>query len=205
MKKIFLAVACALLSVSASFAQGNVSFGAKVGFNLSNFWNGDMPHGMKPGYQAGLFAEYRFANSNFAIAPEIVFSAQGGKFSANDYAKKKAGVGFGTFGDKKITFNTNYINIPVMFKYYVTPDFAIDFGPQLGINVYSKYSIEDVDDPVKVSDNTKDVDFGLGLGGTYNLASNVFLQARYTLGLTKTFKSGDDCNGNIQLAIGYRF
>ena len=56
-----------------------------------------------------------------------------------------------------------------------------------------------------MSDRTKTVDFALGLGGTYNLTSNAFLQARYTMGMTDVFKDVNAKNGNIQIAFGYRF
>lgn len=197
MKKFFVLIAAAIVCMSAS---AQVQFGAKVGFDLTNFWGSDVEHGMKPSYQAGLVMEYKF-NPNFAIAPEVVFASQGGKFKALDLNI------FGLDVSKTVTYNTNYINIPVMFKYYVAPAFSIDFGPQLGINVYSKYSIEDVDKAVDIKDNTKDVDFGLGLGGTYNLTENAFVQARYTMGMTKVF-DGDynkEKNGNIQIAFGMKF
>jgi long-subunit fatty acid transport protein len=197
MKKVLTLIAAAILCMSAS---AQVQFGAKVGFDLTNFWGSDVEHGMKPSYQAGLVMEYKF-NPNFAIAPEVVFASQGGKFKALDLNF------FGLDVSKTVTYNTNYINIPVMFKYYVAPAFSIDFGPQLGINVYSKYSIEDVDKAVDIKDNTKDVDFGLGLGGTYNLTENAFVQARYTMGMTKVF-DGDynkEKNGNIQIAFGMKF
>ena len=197
MKKFFVLIAAAIVCMSAS---AQVQFGAKVGFDMTNFWGSDVEHGMKPSYQAGLVMEYKF-NPNFAIAPEVVFASQGGKFKALDLNI------FGLDVSKTVTYNTNYINIPVMFKYYVAPAFSIDFGPQLGINVYSKYSIEDVDKAVDIKDNTKDVDFGLGLGGTYNLTENAFVQARYTMGMTKVF-DGDynkEKNGNIQIAFGMKF
>ena len=197
MKKVLTLIAAAILCMSAS---AQVQFGAKVGFDLTNFWGSDVEHGMKPSYQAGLVMEYKF-NPNFAIAPEVVFASQGGKFKALDLNI------FGLDVSKTVTYNTNYINIPVMFKYYVAPAFSIDFGPQLGINVYSKYSIEDVDKAVDIKDNTKDVDFGLGLGGTYNLTENAFVQARYTMGMSKVF-DGDynkEKNGNIQIAFGMKF
>lgn len=199
MKKIFMLAIAAVIGLGA--AQAQIQFGAKVGFDLTNFWGKDTPHGMKPSYQAGLMMEYRL-DSRFAIAPEVVFASQGGKFKVG---KDVFGINLGKY-DKDLTFNTNYINIPVMLKCYVLPDFSVDFGPQLGFNVYSKYSIEDVDDAIDFKDNTKTVDFGLGLGGTYNLTENAFLQARYTMGLTKVFDGGSDVkNGNIQIAFGYKF
>lgn len=197
MKKIFVLIAAAIVCMSAS---AQVQFGAKVGFDLTNFWGEDAEHGMKPSYQAGLLMEYKFS-PKFAIAPEVVFASQGGKFKAVEMNM------FGLDVSKTVTFNTNYINVPVMLKYYATPNFSIDFGPQVGFNVYSKVSVEDEDKAWDLKDSTKGVDFGLGLGGTYNLTENAFVQARYTLGMTKVF-DGDynkEKNGNIQLAFGMKF
>ncbi len=197
MKKMLVLIAAAIVCMSAS---AQVQFGGKVGFDLTNFWGSDVEHGMKPSYQVGLLMEYKMT-PKFAIAPEVVFASQGGKFKALDLNL------FGLDIEKNVTFNTNYINVPVMLKYYVTPAFSIDLGPQVGFNVYSKYSIEDVDKAIDVKDNTKTVDFGVGLGGTYNLSENAFVQARYTMGMTKVF-DGDynkEKNGNIQVAFGMKF
>ena len=197
MKKFFVLIAAAIVSMSA---MAQVQFGAKVGFDMTNFWGEDVEHGMKPSYQAGLVMEYKF-NPHFAIAPEVVFASQGGKFKAIEMNL------FGLDVSKNVTFNTNYINVPVMLKYYVSPAFSIDFGPQVGFNVYSKVSVEGYDKAYDLKDNTKGVDFGLGLGGTYNLTENAFVQARYTMGMTKVF-DGDynkEKNGNIQIAFGMKF
>ena len=197
MKKVFVLIAAAIVCMSAS---AQVQFGGKVGFDLTNFWGSDVEHGMKPSYQVGLLMEYKMS-PKFAIAPEVVFASQGGKYKALDLNFFNLDI------EKTVTFNTNYINIPVMLKYYVTPSFSVDLGPQLGVNVYSKYSIEGVDDAIDVKDNTKTVDFGVGLGGTYNLTDNAFVQARYTMGMTKVF-DGDhnkEKNGNIQVAFGMKF
>ena len=195
MKKFFVLIAAAIVSMSA---MAQVQFGAKVGVDATNFWGKDVPHGMQLNYQAGLVMEYKFS-PKFAIAPEAVFAAQGGKDK----------VFFMDLGDKTIetdmTYHTNYINVPVMLKYYMSPAFSVDFGPQVGFNVYSKYSVKD--EAFDIKEATKNVDFGLGLGGTYNLTENAFVQARYTLGMTKVFE-GDfnkEKNGNIQLAFGMKF
>ena len=197
MKKVFVLIAAAIVCMSAS---AQVQFGAKVGFDMTNFWGKDTEHGMKPSYQAGLMMEYKFSNK-FAIAPEVVFASQGGKFKAIDVELFDYNI------SKNVTFNTNYINVPLMLKYYVSPAFSLDFGPQVGFNVYSKVSVEDVDKPLDMKDVTNTVDFGLGLGGTYNLTDNAFVQARYTLGLTNVFDIDEshEKNGNIQIAFGMKF
>ena len=149
-----------------------------------------------------MFFEYVVAN-RFAIAPEVVFAAQGGKYKNEMFGIKH------TF-----TEHVNYINVPVMLKYYVTPSLSIDFGPQVGFNIYSKFT-DELDDGTHKGktvtdqkDATKSVDFGVALGLTYNIAKDVFVQGRYTMGMTSVFKTGEyneAKNGNAQIAIGYRF
>ncbi len=196
MKKVLVLIAAAIVCMSAS---AQLQFGAKVGVDATHFWGKDTPHGMQLNYQAGLMMEYKFS-PKFAIAPEVVFAAQGGKYNGGNL--HLAGLDINT----DVTFHTNYINVPVMLKYYVAPAFSIDFGPQVGFNVYSKFSTKDLK-AQDMKDITKGVDFGLGLGGTYNLTENAFVQARYTMGLTKIFDvtGSNEKNGNIQLAFGMKF
>lgn len=192
MKKVFILIAAAIVSMSA---MAQVQFGAKVGVDATNFWGKDVNHGMQLNYQAGLLMEYKFT-PKFAIAPEVVFAAQGGKFKIAEIGTTKV--------ENKYTMN--YINVPVMLKYYVSPDFSFDLGPQVGFNVYSKCKVGEL--PVAdMKDLTEAVDFGVGLGGTYNLTDNAFIQARYTMGMTNAFKGeGNDAkNGNIQVAFGMKF
>ncbi len=225
MKKIALALVLVAMTAGIANAQDKkVTFGAKVGFDITHFWGKDCDHKVQPNYQAGLFMEYK-VNDKFGIAPEVVFAAQGGKEDvviAVDALKFEA----------TEKYNTNYINVPVMFKFYPVSNFSIDFGPQVGFNVYSKSTtkleLKGAELPEGFSEKfttdykkaTKAVDFGIALGCTYNLSDNAFIQARYTLGLTKVFKGGtidfngiqiakesglDIKNGNAQIAFGYRF
>jgi len=204
MKKVFALIAAAIVCMSAS---AQVQFGAKVGFDMTNFWGSNVDHGMKPGYQAGLVMEYKF-NPNFAIAPEVVFASQGGKSKAFALDITNNDINLTT---TDIKYTANYINVPVMLKYYVTPEFSIDFGPQVGFNVFNKVSHKNLSKSIDIKDSTKPVDFALGLGGTFNLTENAFVQARYTMGLTKVFKDEDVIgennakNGNVQIAFGMKF
>ena len=204
MKKITIALVCMLLTAGAAMAQPEktFTFGPKIGVDYTHFWGKNCKHGGQLNYQGGVFFEYVVAN-HFAIAPEVVFAAQGGKFD------------FEMFGNKHTyTEHINYINVPVMLKYYVTPSLSIDFGPQIGFNIYSKCT-DELDDGthkqktvIPQKEATKSVDFGVGLGLTYNIAKDVFVQGRYTMGMTNVFKTGDykeAKNGNAQIAIAYRF
>ena len=204
MKKLTIALMCIILASSAAMAQKTFTFGPKVGVDLTHFWGSGTKfydsNNVQLNYQVGVFAEDR-ASNHFAIAPEVVFASQGGIIK--DY-----GIPSGIY---KVIYTTNYINVPLMMKFYVAKAVSIDFGPQIGFNVYSKSrgKWEETKDEYNTIDRkkfTNTFDFGLGLGATYNIASDVFVQARYTLGLTKIFKDEDPVkNGNAQIAIGYRF
>ncbi|MBR5170326.1 MAG: PorT family protein [Muribaculaceae bacterium] len=202
-KKLITLLLAMLACMSAS---AQVKFGAKVGLDLTNFWGKECGHQIVLNYQAGLLMEYKF-HPHFGISPEVVFAAQGGQEKADD------GSEMGGFIRSDKHYHTNYINVPVMFKYYPTQDFSIDFGPQVGFNVYSKYTMGK-HEATNYKDKTKAVDFGLGLGCTYDLDKNVFIQLRYTMGLTNAFKRRYTTafvidnyrkNGNAQLAFGVRF
>lgn len=209
MKKTIILLMCVLLTAGAAVAQKTFTFGPKIGVDFTHFWGKDTQSfwGYKGmfNYQVGAFFEYRLSDK-FAIAPEVVFAAQGGKYNYDifDEHGNVIGPNEGTH-----SYNVNYINVPAMFKYYVIPSLSIDFGPQLGINVYSKATAKEPNEfncgTTDIKDETKAFDFGVGLGITYNITNDVFVQGRYTLGLTSVFEWGENKNGNAQIAIGYRF
>jgi len=186
MKKIFTLMACAIVTMGAA---AQVQFGVKLGDNLSTFWGSDAPHRILNFWQGGFVLEYKFTNQ-FAVAPEVVFSMQGTKYKETFYNK-----------DWKATANVNYVNIPVMFKYYVTDNISIDLGPQVGFNVYNRFHFTKPysSDAVDLKDYAKKVDFGVGLGLTYNFDENIFIQARYTMGFTKIYKDGIKANVDIEV------
>lgn len=203
-KKLILTMLAVLACMSAS---AQVKFGAKVGLDLTNYWGKETNHSILLNYQAGLLMEYKF-HPHFAVAPEVVFAAQGGK----SYGKVTQYNPKGKLDADYLTYRTNYINVPVMLKYYLAQDFSLDCGPQVGFNVYSKYTgVSGKAEDCKSWTNA--VDLGLGMGCTYSLDEHMFMQVRYTMGLTKVFD--DSCggviipdyrkNGNIQLAFGAKF
>ena len=183
MKKILLLAAAAIMGMSAANAQ--VEFGAKVGFDLTNYWGEDVSHTLQPNYQAGLVMEYHAA-PKFSVAPEVVFAAQGGK-------------------SDNLTFHANYVNVPVMLKYYVAPAFSIDFGPQVGFNVYSKARVDGVDYDLGLGSRTHWFSAGVGAGATYYLTDYMQFNVRYSIGLTRTFKDVDDHQGNVQIGAAFQF
>ena len=209
MRKFLIVLISVALATGAAVAQKRFTFGPKIGVDYTHYWGKYHMHGGQLNYQAGLFMEYRF-NNKFSIAPEVVFAAQGAKRDGVELISPTE------YFDVVYADNLNYINVPVMLKFYVCPSLSIDFGPQLGINVYHKCTVKGKDDHKdykKTYDtDAKSVDFGLGLGLTYNITKDVFVQGRYTMGLTDAYKKFlgatypiNSKNGNAQIAIGFRF
>lgn len=197
MKKIFLVMVVALLAI-----QGNaqdLNFGVKGGLNLANFTGDDAGDtDMRTAFHLGVLAEYMI-NEQFAIQPEVLFSAQGAKI------KNKLG---------ELDVKLGYVNVPVMFKYYVAPGFSLQAGPQVSFLVDSKVehdnkTVTDALNKLGIADkdNYKTVDFGLNFGLGYKFDNNIFVEGRYNLGLTKIHDKGDAKvkNGVFQFSVGYMF
>ena len=193
-----------VLASGAARAQKAFTFGPKVGIDYTHQWGNNINDESALNYQIGVFMEYRL-NNKFAIAPEVVFATykrpkmEWTTWWMDEYPAR----------DMITTYQTNYINIPVLFKYYATSSLSIDLGPQFGFKVYDKYTDkwEEGGQEMKGKHNMyhRNFDFGLSLGATYNFTERFFVQARYTLGLIPISKGGEAKNGNAQLSIGYRF
>ena len=210
MKKIILTV-MAIFAVGAAKAQ-EIKYGVKAGLNLSTL-TGDVAYydvKSKAGFHVGGFAEFKITDK-FAVQPELLYSTQGGKisFSSSD--------DFSYTNDKR-DIKLGYLNLPVMAKYYIIPGLSVEAGPQVGFllsakNEYQIYSSvsEDLSGSGEedIKDDSKSVDFGFNLGAGYEFTENIFVQARYNLGLSSINEDSDSDidvkNGVLQLSFGYKF
>lgn len=205
MKKLVLsALAVCALSGSA-FAQQEVKFGPKAGVNFANLSNLDDSE-MKIGFHVGAVAEIKF-NDKFSIQPELLYSAQGAKSSYSFLGQ-----------NIENTLSLDYINIPIMAKYYIVDGFSVEAGPQVGF--LTKAELEgtfgNLTGTTDIKDNVKSVDFGVNFGLAYDLPNGFFVNARYNLGLAKLGDSEnspnnvssllkDSKNSVIQVGVGYKF
>ena len=192
MKKILL-TAAAVFALSYANAQ-DVKFGAKAGLNLSNLVGDAMNTSTKVGFQIGGFAEIK-VSEKFAVQPELVFSTLGAKYEV-------------TYDEitEKSTTALSYLNIPVMAKFFVAEGFSLEAGPQIGFLMSAKDKSDGKS--VDAKDYFKSIDFGLNFGAGYDVAKNINLGVRYSLGLSNIAKDSGDTkinNTNIALAVGYRF
>ncbi|WP_409415650.1 porin family protein [Flavobacterium sp. PS2] len=190
MKKIILSMV-AILAFGFANAQ-ETRFGVKGGLNLTNFTGGYDTKSLV-GFHVGGFAEIKVMDK-FFIQPELLYSAQGAKFDS-------------PFGDYDAKLN--YLNIPVLAKYYVTKEFSVEAGPQIGFLLSAKTDGEDA------KDGYKSTDIGFNLGAGYNFTENLSVGIRYTIGLSGLADRGDyedlddyydsAKNSVLALSLGYKF
>lgn len=159
--------------------------GVKGGLNFANIGGDASGVSSRTAFHLGLFSEFWLSGTSILQA-EFIYSSQGAKTDN---------------GDNPIRYN--YVNVPLIFKFYVSEGFHLDFGPQFGVLVGAEVQSNNITVDVKDELNTFDVAAGLGLG--YDFGSADF-SLRYNLGLTNTAEdSGDETFPNrvIQVSLGF--
>ena len=163
--------------------QNSMYFGVKAGLNLASMSDEDAKY--KAGFHAGVFGEFLF--DRFAIQPELLFSMQGAKASMNEYGVNVEG-----------KLNLNYLNIPLMAKFYVAEGFSLEAGPQLGILLSAKAKAKASAGGISatgsedVKDQMNSIDFSLNFGASYQPPGiPVGIFGRYSLGLTDIAANND--------------
>ncbi|WP_111706244.1 porin family protein [Lutibacter citreus] len=188
MKKVLLIAVITILGLTNVNAQ-DINFGIKGGLNFASI-SGDNTENIDPvtAFNLGIMSEIQISNK-FSFQPELMFS----------------GVGYSIEDD---TVALNYLNIPLMAKYYLTKGFSVEAGPQIG------YLLSAKNESVDIKDSFNSVDFGLNVGIGYKLDNGLNFGARYNFGLSDINKSdveningftGNNKNSALQISIGYFF
>lgn len=209
MKKILLFTAAIAFAFTTAQAQ-EIRLGAKVGVNFANLNSSDsgFDNDGLTSFHIGGLAEIPISEE-FAIQPELVYSAQGAQTKLIEDGVKES-------AKNKI----DYINIPVMAKYYLIEGLALEAGPQVGFltSAKSEYEMSHegeimISETFDFKDELKSIDFGIGVGASYRLEAGAFLSIRYNFGLTnigdskdENFKSFEKTkHGVFQISVGYSF
>ena len=170
-------------------SESNNNIGIKAGLNVADI-RGEETDNFKSriSFNISLFLEYPILD-NFSVQPEIQYSSQGAKFNLS-------GV--------DVVINLDYLNIPIMLKYYINDVFYGQIGPQLGYLVSSDLKAEGQDQGLGEL-NKLDVAINVGLG--YQFYKNFLVEARYNYGFLNTQKdsSSENFNSVFQFSVGYIF
>jgi hypothetical protein len=217
--KSVLIVCCALMVVSkSSLAQLKTEIGVKGGLNISGLAlssDGKLSgakYNNLMGFHGGAYALLRF--SKLGIQPEILFSKQGQNYTTPNYSNLRT--------------DLNYINVPVMIKYYLGSVVNLQAGPQIGFLVSAKGDLIQIisggqlgqavlNQDLKPYLNSTDLSFAFGAG--LDLPFGLNMNLRYNLGLsninkykggsgstdTPSFSTAYTRNQVLQFSVGYRF
>jgi len=216
MKKIFTIAAIAVLGMTSVNAQ-DVNFGAKAGVNFATV-TGDETDDFesKTGFHVGVVAEIMLSDK-FSFQPELVYSSQGTKISESG-TEDFGGITYQY--EEEATRKLDYLNLPLMAKYYVSEGLSIEAGPQIGflINSEAEYeysatyegTTESESETEDLKDYTSSIDFGFNFGLGYKLENGLNFGARYNLGLSNIndFEGSDDVknqNAVFQVSVGFFF
>jgi hypothetical protein len=165
----------AILSVSLSIiflmANAQLSIGPKVGLNVSMASTNNPNRIIDPiavAFNVGALVNYKF-QIPIALQAETFFSGEGTEL------KNK--------GNKDIFHERDgYFNIPVLFQFKPKGGFYLEAGPQLGILMYAKETVNGSTTDVKGDFNSSKISGCFGLG--YQIKERFGFGARYAVGLT---------------------
>ncbi len=207
MKKLIFITAITIMSISAVKAQ-EIRIGAKGGVNFSTFSGDDLGDiESRTGFHIGGLVEIPITEK-FWVQPEVLYTAQGAEYT-------ESGSILGISYEDKISAKLDYIQLPVMAKFYVVEGLAFEAGPQVSFLVSKKGEFERRSGGTTVMtegdlNDISSIDVSLGGGVSYRLPMGVFFGARYNYGLTNV-NDGDNAddqkirNSVVQLSAGYSF
>lgn len=189
-----------------------VKLGVMAGLNISSltFDESELRSSSKMGFTAGLMVEVPIAK-NFSLQPELLYSQQGTKTSFFDQDV--------TNSNFKGTIELNYLNIPLMLKYYVIKGLSVQAGPQVGILLKANNKYQDNflgyenQESFNLKKYSSGVDTSVNFGLGYQYKDKFYTDFRYNLSYSNVFKDGDanyfinhDMKNRVfQISVGYFF
>lgn len=202
LKKNILA---ALVVASAVFAENqaqnnvlaNMKFGAHAAFNYGTVW-GENTDKLKFGWGAGFTGGL---DLKFAISPKVFFLTgleyeyRSIDWDVKDFFESMISSGeiYLDREEKEMlagmdcVFSLGYLQIPLVVRFNVNPQFFVDAGIRLGFILSSEMEVSlmgmsnSVDVPGQME---KDFDLGIVAGFGYTVMSKFDLYFRYTMGFT---------------------
>jgi len=171
MKKIIF-LSLMVLFTAKSLSQG-VDLGIKVGANFATLT--ELPNvDTRTGLNFGAFFTIKF-NDKIAIQGDVLYSQQGAEFDLDKV-------------------DLDYVNVPIVFKYYLVKRLNLHIGPQFGFLV-SDFDASEFEDSYESTDVSGVV--GLGL----DLPLGFRVDGRYNFGLTEFLP--DVKNNVFSLSVGW--
>jgi hypothetical protein len=187
MKKLLLSAGIILFvaSINSLNAQVKVQPGIKGGVSFSSLTN--LKGDERTTGHGGIFVN-TMLNSHWSIQPELLYSAQGQKYS--------------DVNSKDNVLALDYVQLPVMLQYHPVPKVYVEAGPQVGLLVNAKTEGPNDANKVDVKDNFKKADFGVNVGLGVNATKNIGIYGRYNFGVMDVVKAQGIYRQNRNLELG---
>jgi hypothetical protein len=183
MKKIIL-TAIAVCAFGFANAQ-DMKFGIKGGLDMVsvNFPGGSELYDPFEGTSLEGTAVQTISVPGTTVSTTGFFFGGFADFEMSDKITLQPGLNYHTAS--KDGYNLSFLSIPVLAKYNVADKFNLLGGPSL------YYSMD--------SESTDKTRFSLGIGGSYDISDELFLETRYDMGL-----SGDAKVNHFLIGLGYK-
>lgn len=189
MRKLSIFTAMAFLTFLSANSQ-DFAFGVKGGVNVASVGGntyagiGDLSSfGSKISFHVGGVVEIPISEK-IAVQPELLYSSQGSKWPINSAGSN---------------LKLDYVNLPVMVKYYVIKGLSAEAGPLAGFLLSTNADKEDF----------KSLDIAVGIGASYKIEDNLFVGIRYNKGIMNINNdvdfNGTNRNNVFQISAGYAF
>lgn len=189
MKKLIVAVIIMFIGTT-SFSQGiDIDLGIKAGINFSNMRRVDALNlEYKKGLQAGVFVGVNFSEK-IGVQADLLYSEEGAEFSGKSQGK----------------FDLTYINLPIVFKYYLVEGegLSLQIGPQFGYLLESELRAFYNGEEIQTKGNDFNLSGVIGLG--YDLPAGFHIDGRMHYGFTDVSEVAPARLKAISLALGYSF
>lgn len=219
MRSIFIIIILSIVSINLQAQNAPLFLEYKDQKNTRNFFGG-IHLGMnatqidgdgfsgydKIGWSTGVSLNI-FFNSQYGLEFSIIY-AEKGAINRQTFDDPYAGVGITNYEAK-----VNYVELPVLFNYYLNKRVVVMAGPTLNLLVkeeeFFPYPIQSTDHEPGFERITAD----FTLGAKYNLWSNLYISARYSYGFLAMRKYKDWGNNqlfrqhqlNNQLTFGLQY
>ncbi len=213
MKKLLMIIAIVLFGFTDVNGQDKMEFGIKGGVNLSDI-TGDGVESFdgRKCFHFGVVMEIPISKK-LSFQSELLYSCQGSDYGGIvDSSIDEPTTVIRKASTYDGTIKVDYLNVPLLAKYYIVEGLHAEVGPQVGFLLSAKNEYESDFDSGEddIKDYVKGIDFGIDFGLGYKLDNGINFGARYNLGLTDSNDDPDLVNVTyknsvIQFSLGYFF